>query len=140
MAKMTARVVLNRAALNELTLGVADGLFELAEKIISAANPPDDTPIGVGLVEAGAAIAFVGRKKVGGTTVLGRQVAKPRSATLGPGVTVIGGYGFPARFQELGTVHQPARPFLTPALLAELPGAAGYIRSAVSRRAAKGQR
>ena len=50
------------------------------------------------------------------------------------GVAVAGGFPFPARFAELGTVNQPARPFLTPALMATVPDAAPFIKAKVAER------
>jgi HK97 gp10 family phage protein len=130
----TARVQLNRAALNQVDLAVADGLLEQAQNIVEAANPPDAPPFGKGLVQTGGAAAWAGKKKVGGAKSGGREIKKPRAVRLEAGVTTaVGGFGFPARFQEMGTVHQPARPFLTPVFLAMGKDVAGPIREAVRR-------
>jgi hypothetical protein len=129
------RVVLNHAALDAITMAVADGAFALAKAVIFGADVPDATPYGEGLVRSGGVIAYVDRKLVA-TTATGPgtdgdpTVKKPRAAKLGPGIVVIGGYGFPGRFQEAGTVHQPARPFVTPELMATLPEARGFILAA----------
>ena len=129
MARRNNRVVLNRAALDAITLGVADGLLALADAVIAAAKPPDAAPFGEGLVTAGGTVAYVAGKKVGGTA------KKPSAMKVkSMGVAVAGGFGFPARFAELGTVNQPARPFLTPALMATVPDAGPFIRAKVAAR------
>jgi len=144
LARRAAKVVLNHAALDAITRATADGLFELAKAIVDGADAPDATPFGEGLVDQGGVIAYVDRKLVATySTGADPTVSKPRAARLGPGVVIIGGYGFPGRLQESGTVHQPARPFLTPKLMADLPEAEGFVKAACikhgvisSRRAA----
>jgi len=90
------RIVLNRAAFDEITLAVADGAFEIAKAVVNGAQVPDAAPYAEGLVQGGAALAYVGRKRVGifsktGTT----KVNKPKAAKLSAaGITVIGGFGF----------------------------------------------
>ncbi|HSW43105.1 MAG TPA: hypothetical protein VLM76_11405 [Patescibacteria group bacterium] len=125
------RVVLNRAALDAITLGMADGLLALADAVIAAADVPDAAPYGQGLIEAGGTVAYVAGKKVGG------EAKKPRAVKVkGQGVVVIGGFPFPAHFAEFGTVNQPARPFLTPALMATVGDAGPFIEAAMARRLA----
>jgi len=129
------RIVLNRAAFDEITLAVADGAFELAKSIVAGADVPDAAPYAVGLVQGGAVLAYVGKKRVGIWSKTGTaSVKKPRAAKLSTGVTVIGGFGFPGRFVESGTVHMAAEPFLTPELMADLPDAEGFIRLACVNR------
>lgn len=125
------RMVINRAAVDQIMLATADGLFELGKAIVMNADVPDAAPYGVGLVQGGGAIAFVGKKRVAVFSKYGAtSVTKPRQCKLTDGVTVAFGYGFPGRFQEQGTINQPSRPFLTPAVLATVPDAEGYIRAA----------
>ncbi|HEX5013019.1 MAG TPA: hypothetical protein VFV72_02585 [Candidatus Limnocylindrales bacterium] len=132
---VTARVALNRQAFDEITLAAADGLFAFAVQIVEAAHPPDDTPFGKGLVEGGGALAWAGKKKVNGTTIGGKQIKKPRAVRLQANeVTAIAGFGFPARFVELGTVHAHPEPFLTPAVAAVLPDAEVTVSKAMARR------
>lgn len=117
--KPSARVVMNRGALDKVTLALADGTLAAAEHIVRAADPPDATPYGEGLVIRGGWLAYVGPNKVGGGGLDGKQPKKPRSMKVrgtGNQIHVIGGFGFPARFQEEGTINHPAQPFLTPAL------------------------
>lgn len=134
------RIVLNRAAFDAITLATADGLFEMAKEIIASADVPDAEPYGEGLVQGGGVLAFVGKKRVGVWSTSGAGVNKPRAAKLSGGVTIVGGYGFPGRFQEGGTIHQPARPFLTPVLMSAVPGSADYVRAALKRHRLIGQR
>jgi hypothetical protein len=130
--KMTSRTVLNRAAFHEIDLALADALFEEAVRIVESAHPPDAPPFGEGLLEGGGAIAWAGTKKVNGTTIGGKQIVKPRALKLDPTkVTAIAGWGFPARFVELGTIDTPAEPFLGPAAAAEAPGAKAAIGRAL---------
>jgi hypothetical protein len=110
LKKTSVRVETNRAALDAAWLAVADGLLAVGEAIVDEAHPPDAPPYGQGLVNRGAAGVWVNGKKVGG------EAAKPRGIRVKQYPIVgVAGFGFPARFQEMGTVHQPARPFLTPA-------------------------
>ena len=129
MARRNNRVALNRAALDAITLGMADGLLALADAVIAATKVPDAPVLGVGLVEEGGTVAYVLGKKVGGSA------KKPSAMKVRKlGVAIAGGFPFPARFAELGTVNQPARPFLTPALMATVPDAAPFIKAKVAER------
>lgn len=133
--KATSRVVLNRQAFGELTLATADGLFALAVEIVEEARPPDAPPFGQGLVQGGGALAWAGKKKVAGTTIGGRQIKKPRALRLqADEATAIAGFGFPARFVELGTIDTPAEPFLTPAVGRVVPHAEVTISNGMARR------
>lgn len=130
MAKGT-RVLLNRSKLEDLTLFLADGMLLVADDIIAAAKPPDATPFGEGLVTEGGTAVWVNGKKVGG------EGNKPRGLRVQkPGATAIAGFGFPGRFQEVGTVHQPPRPFLTPAANLALPNAPITLSKAMRKRLA----
>jgi hypothetical protein len=124
------RIELNRAAFDAITLAVADGAFEMAKAVIGGADVPDAAPYAVGLVQGGGVIAFVGKKRIGAWSKTGASVKKPRAAKLSTGITVIGGFGFPGRFVEEGTVHMGAQPFLTPELMATLPDAQPFIKAA----------
>lgn len=111
-----ARVKLNRKAIDGVRLAIADGAHEIARTIVMEADPPDATPYGAGLVTNGGTLVYVDGRKVDGWALDGTQPRKPRGARTPKGAIVaVAGFGFPARFQELGTVRQPARPFLAPA-------------------------
>jgi hypothetical protein len=136
-----ARVVLNQQALGELDRGLATGLEVLAMEVLRVVKPPDATPFGVGLVDRGGAIAYVDGKKVGGSAP---DVKKPKAMRVrGKGVVVGVGFGFPGRFQEVGTSHQPSRPFLTPAVMSVVKndGAViGALRTALAGALAQRRR
>lgn len=110
---------------------MADGLEEVALECIRETDPhvPDQSPFGEGLIERGGYISYVDGKKVGGDA---RVTRKPRDFRVrGQGAAVAAGYSFPARFQEMGTVHQPARPFFAP-VVARVVGS-GAVVSAMKR-------
>lgn len=133
--KVTSRVELNRKAFSEISLGAADGLFALAVAIVEGAHPGDAPPYGQGLVEGGGAVAWVGKKKVNGTTIGGKQITKPRELKLKEGeATAIAGFGFPARFHEIGTVDTDPHPFLTPSVDREVPNAEVHVSAAMKKR------
>jgi hypothetical protein len=127
--KSSCRVQTNRTALSEAWLAVADGLLAVGEEIVAAARPPDAAPFGEGLVTRGAAGVWVDGKKIGGQAEKPRRVKVRQYPIVG-----IAGFGFPARFQEIGTVHQPSRPFLAPAKTEVVPRSPSTIRDAVQRR------
>ena len=133
LANRAAKVVLNRAAFDQITLAVADGLYELGLKVIAdaAAKAPRDpekaAERGVPMMaDTGHVVAFVNGKRIAGD--VGR---KPRGAKVGPGISIIAGFGSPlAHLIEGGTIKMRARPFLTPAMMADLPGAEGFMKAA----------
>jgi hypothetical protein len=111
MAK-TSRVVINRKAVDGVTLAVADGAFAVAKAHNKATHPPDAPPYGQGLVQGGGALVFVDGKKVDGTTIGGRQIKKPRQLnTKDHTVVAVSGWGFPGRLVQFGTTDTPAQPF-----------------------------
>lgn len=135
-----ARVVLNREAVSAIDLAMARGFESLAFQVLRAVHVPDAAPFGEGLVEGGAFITYVDGKRIGGDP----DAKKPRAFLVrGKGVGVAVGFGFPGRFQELGTVHQPPRPFLTPAVLdvvGDEGAVVGALRSAFASALQKKQR
>jgi hypothetical protein len=131
----SARVVLNRAALDEVHLAIAEGVEEIARTVVETANPPDDTPYGVGLVRSGGWAVYAGSKKVGGGSLDGSQPKKPRALkTAFAAITGVAGFDFPARFQEIGTAHQRARPFFMPNILRVKGIATDIMRDTVGPR------
>lgn len=127
------RVVIAREKLDPVIRVIADGLFEVGKAIVEAADPPDATPYGEGLVRNGGVLAYVGPDKVAGFGLDGKQPRKPRSlATRGrQGIVVVAGFGFPGRFNEFGTIHNTPNPFLSPAADSVLPRAAGIVEQTV---------
>lgn len=134
--KPSTRVVMNRAALDEIDLAVADGLEEVVRTVVENANPPDATPFGAGLVTHGGWLVYAGANKVGGGSLDGRQPKKPRSLRVKGShqVQAIAGFSFPGRFQEAGTAKMRANPFLTPSATEVTPHAPSIMAPAVRRR------
>lgn len=131
----TARVVINRKAFAEIDLAIADGLFAVAERVLEVVDVPDAPPHGQGLVEGGGAIAYLGSRKVNGTTIGGRQVKKPRAFRTRQGeVAAAVGFGFPGRFVELGTIDTPSEPFLTKAVMQVAGSDAEVVISQATQR------
>lgn len=124
--------MINRRALDAIAGSFADAMGDMGQAIIDVAKPPDATPFGQGLVTSGGWGVWAGTKKVGG------EAQRPKGLRVSRAeVTLFVGFGFPGRFQETGTVHQPARPFLTPAAVQILPQAIDYFRSTFRRIAGK---
>lgn len=138
--KTSARVVLNRSRVDRVHLAFATGAYQVAKEVLRAADPPDATPWGTGLVTNGGALLYRGRSKLAGVGLDGRQPRPPRAARVSADpnlIQAIVGYGFPGRFQELGTVNQPARPFLTPAAQQVIPRANQIMATVVRPALAK---
>lgn len=126
--KVHVRTVANKAALNAISHGLAEGMAAVGRAIIATADVPDAAPYGQGLVTTGDWGVWVGTKKVDGTA------SKPRTVKTRAGVvTLVAGWGFPGRFQELGTIFQPPRPFATPAVLEVTPATPDFLRPPVKR-------
>jgi hypothetical protein len=139
---VSAKVRLRKAALDDVTFIVADGLFEAGKVIVQRAaaqapdSPYDPYPTGEGLPKQGGVLAYVGNQKVDGWSIRGPQPVKPKSiraAAKAHSVLVAIGFGFPGRFAEGGTVKQPAQPFLAPARDAVGPGGVANIVGEVTR-------
>ena len=130
-SKRYARVELNRAAMAAVELGLADGVSRVSDAIISNARVPDAPPFGKGLVTRVGFITFLNGVQVAGTA------SRPtREWVSRRGVVSFAGAGFPGRFQEMGTVNQPARPFLTPSMERQLAYLDGHMKPAMTARLA----
>jgi hypothetical protein len=121
--KVNSTTRLNRAALAEIRGTLVDGMADIGAATIAAARPhvPDEPPFGKGLVDTGDWGVWADGKKVAGTAT------KPKREVPKDGITLMVGYDFPGRFQEEGTVHNKAQPFLTPAMLSVLPDKDGIL-------------
>lgn len=126
--KISSRTVVNRKALSAISAGFVDGLEELGRTIVERVEPPDD-PATKERIVGDYGVWANGRKVAGGAS-------KPRAARVKEGITLIVGYPFPMRLQELGSVHQPARPVFSPVAFAELPGMGAYLKPPVRARLA----
>lgn len=140
IANRKARVVMNRAALDELGLAIADGLHAVGQKILADAiavmgpGHLDAPPYGEGLITSGHVLTYAAGKKVAGEE---GQTGKPRGMKTPKDQAVLGvWFSAPhAHFAELGTIKEPARPFLTPAFAANLGDVGPYVQKAMSARA-----
>lgn len=136
--KPSARVVLNRSKLDVVHLAIADGVEAIARTIVTITHPPDATPYGQGLVTEGGWLVYSGPDKVAGGSLTGNQPKKPRALQVQgtTGIVGIAGFGFPGRFQEVGTARQPARPFLMPSGVQVAAAAPGILRQVVGAKLA----
>ena len=133
------RVVINRKALDAVTLIFADGVLAFGKAAIRDTHPPDAPPHGQGLVRHGGTIVYYKGKKIGHWSSDGTNVKKPRSLGVS-GQEVVGAVGFPppARWDELGTVNQAAKPFFYPSMMGRtVPRAASILKQAMKYRLAR---
>lgn len=129
VSKRYARVELNRAALNAIDLGLADGVARICDATVNNARVPDAAPFGKGLITRGGFIVFLDGRQIAGTA------SRPsREWASAHGVVAFAGWGFPGRFQELGTINQPARPFVTPSYEREVEQREAHMRPAMAYR------
>ena len=148
IANRKARVIMNRAALDELQLGMADGLLKLGQQIIAQASatarhelhPEEDAALrakrGVPMMaDTGHCVVYALGKKVGGEE---GETGKPRGMKTSKGSADLGvWFSSPlSHFAELGTIKETARPFLTPALMSNIGDTGPYVQAAMSKRAA----
>lgn len=130
--KPTARVVMNREAVDAIRLGFADGMQEEGEAIIAAAAPriSDAEPTGRGLKFSGKATTYVDGKRIAGTGT------PPRGQVPRAGTVTIVGFGWPGYWYETGTIKQAPRPVLTPAMVARVSGGMAAVPRRIVRRLA----
>ena len=127
--KVRSRTVINRRALDAVTSGWVFGFEDLAKFTLESTRPPDAPPIGQGLVTSGDWVIYAKGKKVAGTG------KKPRGLKVRREYVVMAlGWGFPARFNEAGTIRQPARPFATPPWMSMTQRMANTLRVYVTAR------
>lgn len=145
LANRAKKVVMNRAALDAMQIGMADVLLATGQRIIAdASKGPGGS--GVGSLRDPEAAAKRGvpmmldtghvgvwglGKKIGGD-----MTAKPRGLkTPKDQVVMVAAFASPlAHFAELGTIKEIARPFLTPAFNRGIPGAADAVPAAMAKR------
>jgi len=145
-----SRTEINRAALNEVVGGLADGVFDLARAVaVVAANDAPDSPYepyptGKGLPEQGGVLVYWNGKRTHeystghpGTPNLPRGIGVRKRIGYVLGIV---GFGFPCMFNELGTVKMHAQPFLTPAASDVIGSEAPIVLSAAMERRLRGQR
>ncbi len=129
-----SRVQLNANALTQTQQILAKGVLHFLHEIAleASSRAADAPPLGVGLVDTWGAAMYVDGKKVGEISGDGKATKKPRAFRAGPGLAGLVGFGFPARFVEVGTSRSRAQPFFTPSVMSALPNASAVI-GAVTR-------
>ena len=137
------KIVWNKAAVDALHAGIADGLIALGETIIADArdNAPRDPEIaakrGVPMMADTGYFSVWGLGKlVSGSTAVAAGKNKPRGFRT-PKDQVVLITAFSSRLAhliELGTIKMPARPFLLPAFNRALPGADKFVVPAIGKR------
>lgn len=122
-----------RLSLDPVIVAISDGLFACAQQIAerAASLAPDDPDVyvpgvgrtpqpypGYGLRHNWGVMAWANGKVVKALGADGSpRVSKPRAMrTSKTGADAMVAFGFPGRYNETGTVHHPATPFLAPAL------------------------
>ena len=145
IGRRQAKIVYNKAGLDALYLGMADGLADLGERIIAQAaeRAPRDAaearranrPM---LKDTGTVTVWAMGKLVVGSGDRKASAQKPRGLKIPKDQAVmICGFGsYVAHFNELGTIKMRATPFLVPAVLSNVPNAGEYVKGAISRYAA----
>lgn len=131
-------MVINRKTVDQVSLIIGDGMKAVGIAIVQETQPPDAPPLGEGLVRHGGTIVYVGKKKTAEWSIDGTTVKKPRAFkpdAVSPSAAV--GFDRPARFDEMGTVHQPARPFFWPAVRRVMPRIPGIMAQACKYRFAR---
>ena len=143
LARRGAQMVWNKAQIDALQMGMADGLIAIGGQIIADAVSTmkpghlDAPPYGEGLIASGYSSVWALGKLVSGSAEVAASKNKPRGLKVPVDqVVMIAAFSNPvAHLQELGTVNMPARPFLIPAFNRQVPGAGSVIVPAMGKRA-----
>ena len=138
------RVQMNYAALDEMRQAMADGLLNLGLRVIldATAHAPRDPAAAAArgvkmMADTGFVQVWAGGKRVGGVWgTRPRGVAVPKDQA-----GLIVGFQSPlSHFAEFGTIKEPAQPFLTPALMRNIPNAGDDVKAAIAKWASRGGR
>lgn len=144
------RVQMNYAALDEMRQAMADGLLNLGLRIGLKAetearreeHPEEDARLRAKrgapmMADTGFVQVWAAGKRVGGV-----WQTRPRGTTVPKDQAVLFvGFRSPlSHFREFGTVKEIARPFLTPAVMSEVPNAERDVQAALVKWAARGIR
>lgn len=154
IARRGAQIVMNKEAIDALQMGMADGLIELGDRIIAdASHGPGGSGVGSlrdpataaargvpMMLDTGYVTAWALGKLVYGSAEVAASKNKPRGLKVRPDqVVMVAAFASPlAHFAELGTIKETARPFLTPAVMANVGNAGEYVKGAMSRYVASG--
>lgn len=121
----TCRVSRDKRALERADRAVAKGVAATLEAIRDAVAPPDAPPLGEGLVASGGIGVWLDGQQIAGDAEV------PPGLETSQGISGAVGYPEPARWNEIGTSRQPARPFLLPVAERVAPGAGRIIAGTV---------
>lgn len=140
LANRARRIQWNRAALDELEGGMADGLLNMGLRIAldAAAHAPKDPEAAAArgvpmLKDTGFVQVWAKGKRVGGV-----WQKRPKGGAVPPDqVVLFVGFNSPiAHLLELGTVKMNARPFLLPAFNRAISGLESVVVPAMGKRMA----
>jgi len=143
VTRRNVKIQYNKAAVDALYAGVADGVIELltAVRDDAVARAPRDPETaarrGVPMMADTARVAvYAAGKLVSGTGERTASGNKPKGAKT-PADQIVGFVMFDSpisHFAELGTIKEVARPFLLPAFSAHIQDAARCVLPAIRKR------
>jgi len=150
IARREAKIVMNKAAVDALQMGMADGLIMLGKEIIAdASQGPGGSGVGSlrdpkkaaergtpMMLDTGYCSVWAMGKLVFGSAQVAASKNKPRGfKTPKDQVVLVTAFASPlSHFAEQGTVNEIARPFLLPAFNRGVPGAAKFVVPAMGKR------
>lgn len=150
LARRGAVIEWNKAAVDALYAGMADAMQEIGEKIIAdASRGPGGSGVGSlrdpataqergvpMMLDTGYVTVWALGKLVYGSAEVAASKNKPRGLKVpADQVVAVTAFSSPlSHFAELGTVKEPARPFLIPAFNRGVPGVASVIVPAMGKR------
>jgi hypothetical protein len=150
VTRRETKIVYNKAAVDALYAGVADAVIELCTTVRDeAARGPGGSGVGSlrdpaaaaehdvpMMLDTGRVAIYALGKLVSGTGERTAAGNKPRGAAT-PADQVVGFVMFDSplsHFAELGTINEPARPFLLPAFEAHVQDAGKLVLPAIRKR------
>lgn len=143
VARREAKIAWNKAEVDRLYAGMADGMIGLVERIAAdaSAHAPRDPEAAAArgvrmLADTARTAVFADGKLVSGTGERMASRNKPRGARTPAGqVVAFVMFDSPlAHLVELGTVKMAARPFLLPAFNRGVPGVPDAVLSGLHRQ------
>ena len=150
IANRAAKIVYNKAAVDALQMGLADGLIQLGNEILAdASRGPGGSGVGSlrdpakaaergvpMMLDTGLVSVWALGKLVSGSTDVAAAKNKPKGAkTPKDQAVMFVGFSSPlSHFAELGTIKEPARPFLLPAFGRHVQDADKWVLPAIRKR------
>jgi hypothetical protein len=138
--RVKVRYALQRSKVDAAVLAIADGAVEWAKQSVEEAGrtAPDSPylpwPKGEGLPKQGGVLAYWDGRRIAAWGLDGKSPRAPRAAKISRtrGLVLIMGWGFPARFNEFGTVKMHAQPFVARGFFGAM-GAFESVAGAITR-------